>query len=72
MEQRFLYRNYKTITIKNHNTIDTVLSINGIPLFAFELKDQFKGQNVDDAMRQWKEDRDGMSALCHHFQDPEV
>ena len=45
-------------SLKNHNTIDTVLSINGIPLFAFELKDQFKGQNVDDAMRQWKEDRD--------------
>ena len=45
-------------SLKNSNTIDTVLSINGIPLFAFELKDQFKGQNVDDAMRQWKEDRD--------------
>ena len=42
----------------NNNTIDTVLSINGIPLFAFELKDQFKGQDVNNAMRQWKEDRD--------------
>lgn len=42
----------------NNNTIDTVLSINGIPLFALELKDQLKGQDVEDAMRQWKEDRD--------------
>ena len=42
----------------NNNTIDTVLSINGIPLFAFELKDQLKGQDVNNAMRQWKEDRD--------------
>ena len=57
----------------NNNTIDTVLSINGIPLFAFELKDQFKGQNVNDAMRQWKEDRDpkepifkfGQRFLCY-------
>ena len=30
-------------SLKNNNTIDTVLSFNGIPLFAFELKDQFKG-----------------------------
>ena len=57
----------------NNNTIDTVLSINGIPLFAFELKDQLKGQDVEDAMRQWKEDRDpkepifkfGQRFLCY-------
>lgn len=57
----------------NSNTIDTVLSINGIPLFAFELKDQLKGQDVNNAMRQWKEDRDpkepifrfGQRFLCY-------
>ena len=57
----------------NNNTIDTILSINGIPLFAFELKDQLKGQDVEDAMRQWKEDRDpkepifkfGQRFLCY-------
>lgn len=43
---------------KNTNTIDTILSINGIPVFAFELKNQFKGQDVNNAMKQWKEDRD--------------
>lgn len=57
----------------NNNTIDTVLSINGIPLFAFELKDQLKGQDVNNAMRQWKEDRNpkepifkfGQRFLCY-------
>ena len=48
---------------KNNNTIDTVLSINGIPLFAFELKDQLKGQDVNNAMRQWKEDRDSKEPI---------
>ena len=42
---------------KNANTIDMVLSVNGIPVFAFELKNQFKGQDFTCAIRQWKEDR---------------
>lgn len=61
----------------NNNSIDTVLSINGIPLFAFELKDQLKGQDVNNAMRQWKEDRDtkepifkfGQRFLCYFAVD---
>ncbi len=43
---------------ENNNEIDMVLSINGIPVFAFELKDQFKGQDYECAIEQWKEDRD--------------
>lgn len=43
------------------------------PLFSFELKDQLKGQDVNNAMRQWKEDRDpkepifkfGQRFLCY-------
>lgn len=62
-----------TYSKNNNNTIDTVLSINGIPLFSFELKDQLKGQDVNNAMRQWKEDRDpkepifkfGQRFLCY-------
>ncbi len=42
---------------KNSNTIDTVLSINGIPVFAFELKNQLKGQDYQCAIEQWKHDR---------------
>ena len=35
-----------------------VLDINGIPVVGIELKDQFTGQDVEDAMRQWSDDRD--------------
>lgn len=41
----------------NTNTIDMVLSVNGIPVVSIELKNQFKGQNVWHAMKQYKEDR---------------
>ena len=42
----------------NHNTIDMVLSINGIPLIAIELKNQLKGQSVEHAKKQFMFDRD--------------
>lgn len=41
----------------NTNTIDMVLSVNGIPVVALELKDQLKGQDYTNAIRQFKEDR---------------
>lgn len=41
-----------------NQTIDMVLDVNGIPLVGIELKDQFTGQDVENAMRQWREDRD--------------
>lgn len=40
-----------------NQTIDMVLDVNGIPLVGIELKDQFTGQDVENAMRQWREDR---------------
>lgn len=42
----------------NENAIDIVLSLNGIPLFALELKDQLTGQTYENAIEQWKTDRD--------------
>lgn len=47
----------------NHNTLDMVLSVNGIPLVALELKNQFKGQSVENAKRQFMFDRDPNEAL---------
>lgn len=41
-----------------NQTIDMVLDVNGIPLVGIELKDQFTGQDVENAMHQWREDRD--------------
>src|SRR5690625_177368 len=43
---------------KNRNSIDMVLMINGIPLVALELKNQYTGQNVDNAKLQLERDRD--------------
>ena len=41
----------------NRNTIDMVLSLNGIPVAALELKNQFMGQDVECAIEQYKTDR---------------
>ena len=43
---------------KNKNSVDMMLAVNGIPLVAIELKDQLKGQTVDNAIAQWMTDRD--------------
>lgn len=42
---------------ENHNTIDMVLSLNGIPLVALELKNQITGQSVENAKTQYMYDR---------------
>lgn len=42
---------------ENHNTIDMVLSLNGIPLVAIELKNQITGQSVANSKRQFMYDR---------------
>lgn len=42
----------------NKNTIDMVLSLNGIPLVSLELKNQFKGQTCENAISQYRNDRD--------------
>ena len=49
----------------NKNTIDMVLSLNGIPVVALELKNQITGQNVEDSKRQWCTDRDPKEPLFH-------
>lgn len=42
---------------KNRNTIDMVLAVNGIPLVALELKNQYTGQNVEHAKVQFETNR---------------
>ena len=51
---------------QNTNTIDMVLSLNGIPIVALELKNQYKGQNVQCAIEQFKNDRDPKE-FCFRF-----
>lgn len=43
---------------KNNNTIDLVLVVNGIPLVALELKNQYTGQGVEHAKLQFEHNRD--------------
>ena len=39
------------------NSVDVALLINGIPVICLELKNPLTGQNVDDAVRQFRQDR---------------
>ena len=43
---------------RNNNSVDMMLAVNGIPLVAIELKDQLKGQTIENAIAQWMTDRD--------------
>ena len=51
---------------QNTNSIDMVLSLNGIPVVALELKNQYKGQNVQHGIEQFKNDRDPKE-FCFRF-----
>ena len=48
---------------KNENSLDLVLFLNGIPIFTAELKNPLNGQDVEDAIRQYKTDRDPREPL---------
>lgn len=54
---------YSTV---NKNSVDMVLVLNGIPVIALELKNQYTGQNVDNAKNQWMYDRDPRE-ICFNF-----
>ncbi len=51
---------------QNNNTIDVVLSLNGIPIVALELKNQLTGQSVSNAKHQFMYDRDEKE-FCFRF-----
>lgn len=42
---------------KNENSIDMVMFLNGLPIFTVELKNQFTGQTIENAIVQYKTDR---------------
>jgi type I restriction enzyme R subunit len=48
---------------KNNNSLDTVIFVNGIPIITIELKNEFTGQTVYNAMKQYREDRDPREEL---------
>lgn len=52
-------------SLKNENSIDVVLFINGLPVVTMELKNQITGQTVENAKRQYKYDRDSRELLLN-------
>lgn len=50
-------------SLKNENSIDIVLFINGIPVVSMELKCQFTGQSTTNAIQQYKFDRVSKDAI---------
>ena len=50
----------------NNKSVDMVLVLNGIPIVALELKNQYTGQTVDNAKQQWMYDRDPRE-ICFQF-----
>src|SRR3990172_4879937 len=64
---------------KNEKCLDLVLFLNGIPIFTAELKNPLNGQDVEDAIRQYKTDRDPREpllaygrCLAHFAVDPDL
>ena len=60
-------------------SLDLALFLNGIPIFTAELKNPLNGQDVEDAIRQYKNDRDPREplfaygrCLAHFAVDPEL
>ncbi|EIJ34432.1 type I restriction endonuclease subunit R [Thiothrix nivea] len=48
---------------KNKNSVDLVLSLNGLPVATLELKNRFTGQNITHAKRQYATSRDHRELL---------
>ncbi len=45
-------------SLRSENSVDVTISVNGIPVATAELKNPFTGQQVEDACRQYRKDRD--------------
>lgn len=67
--QELYNKNILTVTrqihysTKDESSIDMLLSLNGLPMATIELKNPFTGQDVNDAKRQYKYDRNERELL---------
>ena len=55
---------------KNEKSLDVAIFLNGLPLFTAELKNPFKGQTVQDGVKQFRLDRDPKEPLFLFLQEP--
>jgi type I restriction enzyme R subunit len=86
LELRELYRANQFAVVRqvpyserNEKTLDLVLFLNGLPIFTAELKNPLNGQDVEDAIKQYAEDRDPREpllgygrCLAHFAVDPNL
>lgn len=61
--QKNIFSVMEEVYHKEDERIDLVLFLNGLAIFAVELKCNTSGQSVDDAIRQYKEERDPNTRL---------
>jgi len=66
-------------SVKTEKSLDIVLLLNGIPIFTAELKNPLTGQNVEDAIHQYRYDRESKEpffafrrCLAHLAVDPDL
>ena len=48
---------------ENQNSIDVMISMNGLPLMTLEMKNHYTGQTVENAVKQYQTDRDPKDPL---------
>jgi len=59
----FYYSEKLIYSTEKQNRIDITISINGLPLIFIELKNSLTNQNYNDAIKQWKNDRDSKEKI---------
>jgi len=62
-QNRFSVIRQLKYSLKNENSIDMGIFINGIPIVMMELKNTLTGQNHIDGEKQWKHNRDPKESL---------
>ena len=62
-KNRFVVVRQLHYSLKNENSLDMVLFLNGIPLITMELKNQLTGQDYKNSEHQYKKDRDPKEPL---------
>ena len=50
---------------KSNKSLDLALFLNGIPIFTAELKNPLTGQTIEDAIRQYRTNRDPRERCSH-------
>jgi len=62
-QNRFTVVRQLAYSSRNHNSLDLTLFLNGLPLLTCELKNSLTGQFVEEAVKQYRRDRDPKEPL---------